>query len=38
MVLNFPEFAPHKAKQGNSAGYRVKDYLDVLAELKYGNE
>lgn len=23
---------------GNRNGYKVKDYLDVLAELKYGSE
>jgi REP element-mobilizing transposase RayT len=32
---------PHSSARfydGDKDGYRVKDYLDVLAELKYGNE
>jgi hypothetical protein len=32
---------PHSSARfydGDKSGYRVKDYLDVLAELKYGDE
>jgi REP element-mobilizing transposase RayT len=32
---------PHSSARfydGDGSGYKVKDYLDVLAELKYGNE